>query len=475
MFCNACGVIILLLLCSPSIKSDEFSNDDENTLLIREDARQESINDSNNQNNHGCIPHNSEHETIEERGMIIKEAQTTSFIPSYCVKHETIPNNNGQDTNFHSLLPELKNRNRRAVDLLNTMHFESMHTLTSDQIRSSQANIMKRYMDTSVDPCNDFYSYACGNWAKYNSIPSDKVAYDTFEILRESLDVALKDLLSDEKDEKKKNKRNKRTHDKRMRRHEKNAEMKAKNLFQSCMNYEQIEKRGVEPLLELVESLGGWPLLDKNWDEKNFDWLELVANLRRFNNDILITQYVAGDIHNSNLHVIQFDQTTLGLPTRDYFLKAVNEKYLNSYRNFIIQTISLLGVDQYDAKDRADEIVEFETNLAKIMSAQEDRTNISELYNNMTLNELQKEIPGIDFIRYLTIVQERVVDSNEVVIMFAKNYMQELVKLIDNSDPSTVANYLIWRFVRHRVNNLDNRFLEVKQKFYQECFGREKS
>jgi len=470
MFCNCKIVSLIIVLLLSSIKSDEFS-DYENTLLISDDTRYDNaINENSNQQDK-CISHNAENEAIEERGMIMKEAQT-SFIP-YC-RHENLPNNE-QDLKFDPLLSDLKKRNRRMAEVINALHFESMHTLTPDQIRSSQASIMRRYMDETVNPCDDFYSYACGNWAKYNSIPSDKIAYDTFEILRESLDKALKDLLSDEKEEKKKIKRNKRTHDKRLRRHEKNAEIKAKNLFQSCMNYDQIEKRSVEPLLELLESLGGWPLLDKNWDEKNFDWLELVANLRRFNNDILIMQYVGADIHNSNLNVIQFDQTTLGLPTRDYFLKTVNEKYLNSYRNFITHTITLLGVEHFEAKDRADEIIEFETNLAKIMSAQEDRTNISELYHNITLFELQKEIPGIDWIRYLTIVQERVVDGNEVVILFAKHYMQELVKLIDNTEPANVANYLIWRFVRHRINNLDNRFLEVKQKFYQECFGREKS
>lgn len=135
--------------------------------------------------------------------------------------------------------------------------------------------------------------------------------------------------------------------------------------------------------------------------------------------------------------------------------------------------INLLGIDNFEAEDRADEIIEFETNLAKITSAQEDRTNISVLYQKVSLAELQKEIPGINWIRYLTIVQDRVVDSNEKVIMFAKTYMQRLVKLIEDSEPQTVANYLLWRFVRHRINNLDNRFLEAKQTFYQECFGRE--
>lgn len=39
----------------------------------------------------------------------------------------------------------------------------------------------------------------------------------------------------------------------------------------------------------------------------------------------------------------------------------------------------------------------------------------------------------------------------------------------------TIANYLLWRFVRHRVNNLDDRFQDAKQKFYYIFFGREQA
>lgn len=428
-----------------------------------------------------CIPTSEfgimEHGEVEERGMLIKESQT-SFIPSYCKRKSS-----HLDVTQYKWKTDRRRFRRQTEAADNIFHLDSLHSLPHSEVRIAQAKIMKRYMNASANPCDDFYTYACGNWAKYNEIPKDKVASDTFEILRESLDDALKNLLmSDEKDDKSAQKtqsKGRKQNRSRLRSREtarhrrKNAETKAKNLFRSCLNYEAIEKLGIEPLLELLEKFGGWPLLDNSWDEKSFDWLKLTAELRKYNNDILIVEWVGADIQNSNQNIIQFDQTTLGLPTREYFLKQVNEKYLNSYRNFMIKIITLLGADEAD--DRADEIIEFETGLAKITSAPEDRTNISVLYQKLTLNELQDEIPEIDWFRYLTIVQDRVIHPEEKVIMFAKTYMKELVKLIDSTEPATVANYLIWRFVRHRINNLDNRFLEAKQVFYLECFGREKS
>lgn len=68
---------------------------------------------------------------------------------------------------------------------------------------------------------------------------------------------------------------------------------------------EILERRSERPLLELLDSLGGWPILRRDWNADRFDWILLMARLRLYNNDILIAEWVGPDIKNSGQYVIQ--------------------------------------------------------------------------------------------------------------------------------------------------------------------------
>jgi endothelin-converting enzyme len=44
-------------------------------------------------------------------------------------------------------------------------------------------------MDTSVDPCDDFYLFANGGWQKKTQIPGDKPAFGVFQAIQENNQV----------------------------------------------------------------------------------------------------------------------------------------------------------------------------------------------------------------------------------------------------------------------------------------------
>lgn len=106
------------------------------------------------------------------------------------------------------------------------------------------------------------------------------------------------------------------------------AAMKTRFLFKSCMNYNILQKRSHQPLLDLLDHFGGWPILKDNWVPDNFNWIDQMARLRLYNNDILISEWVGPDIKNSDEFIIQFDQTSLGechfLPCSDIIFLAIN-------------------------------------------------------------------------------------------------------------------------------------------------------
>lgn len=52
-----------------------------------------------------------------------------------------------------------------------------------------------------------------------------------------------------------------------------------KKLYQACFNTQVIENRGVTPVLTVLNSMGGWPVVDgDNWDGNSWTWQQSAIN-----------------------------------------------------------------------------------------------------------------------------------------------------------------------------------------------------
>ncbi|XP_063928454.1 neprilysin-4 isoform X2 [Zophobas morio] len=414
----------------------------------------------------------------EDRRDVLKDAKT-SYVPDVLNNNSTTNGRRKREVTLHQQnlsLPTKQDGNGLEPTLEESPEIPDESTLFWKskldyyQIRELQATTMKKYMNISSDPCDDFYEFACGNWNKYHSIPADRTSYDTFEMLRENLDIVLKNLLSEPIDDEEVHYMNTTFFNRTMK-----ATTKAKFFYKSCMNEERLKQRGEKPLMKLLDDLGGWPIIQPDWDDTSFQVEELMANLKLYNNDILIMEWIGPDIINSKNYIIQIDQTSLGLPGRSYFLDPSYSKYLDAYKAFILAVSTILGAPLTEAVEDVNDLINFETKLATIMVPSENRRNVTDLYLKTNIGALRNYFPQFDWVHYFRIVLGRDVDLEEPIACYCMDYLYKLFDILNQTPPRTIANYLIWRFVRHRTNNLDNRFLVAKQRFYFVLFGREKA
>ncbi|CAG4955091.1 unnamed protein product [Colias eurytheme] len=296
-------------------------------------------------------------------------------------------------------------------------------------------------MDESVDPCDDFYDFACGSFVKNTRIPDDKTSVNTFSIITDQLQEQIRSLLDDpiSSDEPK-------------------PFVLAKTLYQACMNRTAIEARGIQPLLDMLRNLGGWPVLDgDNWDESSFSWTEAVYKFRHagYSVDYFLDFSISVDVKNSTNRIIDLDQASLVL-SREYLNRGFKDKLVQAYYEYMVDIAALLGADRARAELELKDSLQFEIKLANISLPLEKRRNATSLYNPMTIAQLQEKYPKIPWLSYVNrlLAPHIEVGLDEIVIVDVPKYFSDLEILLENTPKRVQANYVMWRVAGASVSYL---------------------
>uniref|UniRef100_A0A915L194 Uncharacterized protein n=1 Tax=Romanomermis culicivorax TaxID=13658 RepID=A0A915L194_ROMCU len=263
----------------------------------------------------------------------------------------------------------------------------------------------------------------------------------------------------------------------------------AKVYYRMCMNTTQINNAGLDPILKPLKELGGWPLLDENFNASTIDLTQLLANLRKYYSlDVFLSFYVYADSKNTTTNILNIDKGSLGLGmgTRDYYLNDTSYgSQMAAYKKFLTdlvlvfakETKNLTKLDERIMR-QIDEILDFEKKIANMTTPEDQRRNHSLLYNKWNIDQLQNHTPVIDWRTYF-----RLITSDEVYKIFRKpdftvivnepTFMQNLNDLLQNTDKRIVVNYIIWRFLKMWSKILDSRFDDIFQDFAQVMLGRQ--
>ena len=278
-------------------------------------------------------------------------------------------------------------------------------------------------IDKTADPCVDFYQYACGNFSKLHPIPPDHASYGNFDMLFDSTESILRGLL-----EKAAAGGASRTPN----------EQKIGDYYASCMDTTAINREGLKPLQ---------PELDRIAALKSKEELTpLLAHFQLTNVNAFLGLGEFQDFKDATHQIAIVDQAGLGLPERDYYLRTgdADKKIRDQYVQHVTKALTLIGEPEAAAASDAQKILQLETELAKVSLDVTSRRDPRNIYHMMSVADLQKLAPSIQWKTLLADTKTPPVTELNVTY---PDFFKGMSAVIETTDLDTIKAYLKWQLV----------------------------
>ena len=299
-------------------------------------------------------------------------------------------------------------------------------------------------MDRSVDPCTDFYLYACGGWIKSNPIPPDQSAWNVYRKLGQENQRYLWGILEESAQPKPGRTAN---------------QQKIGDHFAACMDEAAIEKLGSRPLRPYLDRVAAM----KSKSELGGVLAEL--HLATGSSGFFFGFGANQDFEDSSRVIAFATAGGLGLPDRDYYVKddPKHQEIRDKYVQHVRRSFELLGEEPQKAARDAAVVLSIESALARATLTRVDQRDPYKLFHKMKPGQLRALSPSFRWDAYFNGLDFKRTDVFNVT---EPAFFQAFEQGLRAWSLDDIKTYLRWHLVRTASPHLSKAFVDADFDFY---------
>ena len=304
-------------------------------------------------------------------------------------------------------------------------------------------------MDTTVKPTDDFFRHVNGSWIDKTEIPDDQTSWGGFNQLRKKTDADVLEILNSAIKERnfpkiKDSKGNKIDSD----------QEKAVNYYQTIMDTVARNQQGKAPVMPFLAKI---ETIKTKKDVENY-----ITNMAPYGGGNFYGFGVYNDLKNSSEYAGYMGPGSLGM-SRDYYVDEKVADKLVKYQEFVAKMLQEFGTDVATAKKNAATIVAFEKSLAAPMMTKEESRDTRRMYNPMTVEELTKLAPAIDWKAHLKGIG--IVDIDRVIVT-DPGYFKAMSTVFKERSVEDIKLLLRWTTINTSLGLLSTDLETANWEFY---------